>query len=183
MYLSPTIPVYSLASRGLSNLNDYSLQSLDVPSTESHLTNNSDYSSYPNFYPLPRNYTVYDLIKRDNPLFCSYVDRAKLTSFYSDRSNNLTLFVPMEDTFFSIQDCKIRDTLLYCTVPSKILLEEFNLSRYRIETCYEYDTLLVDGGPIDITINRKSKVVSGNYEASNGVVHYVDRLLTPYCYM
>merc|ERR1719273_2169885 len=117
---------------------------------------------------------------------------AKLAEALDDASSTLTVFAPHNDAIdatladkeMSLEDFLALDNLLqiiqYHVVPQTALAADLSDGQM-------LETLDPDGGKIKVTVNDdgvslnggQAKVVNADIQASNGVIHVIDRVMIP----
>ena len=116
------------------------------------------------------------------------VTKAGLTETLTS-TTNLTLFAPNDLAFEAFLDTltlddipaeQLRDVLLYHVVPEALLSpDSFTLEDRPFETLLPDKTTSLRIDDSNRVYANSNRVVTSNLEATNGVIHVLDRVLTP----
>ena len=117
------------------------------------------------------------------------VTKAGLTETLTS-TTNLTLFAPNDLAFgaflgdtLTLDDIpaeQLRDVLLYHVVPEALLSpDSFTLEDRLFETLLPDETTMLRIDDANRVYANSNRIVTSNLEATNGVIHVVDRVLMP----
>ena len=116
------------------------------------------------------------------------VTKAGLTEALTS-TTNLTLFAPNDLAFEAFLDTltlddipaeQLRDVLLYHVVPEALLSpDSFTLEDRPFETLLPDETTRLRIDDANRVYANGNRVVTSNLEATNGVIHVLDRVLSP----
>lgn len=122
----------------------------------------------------------------------SLASTCQLVGFLADPNINATVFAPSNEAFNKFLGNKplpdtcnddLKSVLLYHIAVGKFYAEEFGKTKgyqtYLFPYSQEVEQVFVKAVHGAVRVNRNSTVSSADIEASNGIVHIIDTVLTP----
>ena len=131
---------------------------------------------YNDLFQKPINGTVYHTLSRRFPMFFNFMNGSLLVNRLNDPyTQRFTIFIPKLPIIHSnINKDQILESSI---VPYVISLEE--LRQFQSMQLSEGSIIKVTDNGRNIFLN-KSRVLDGNIQCSNGIIHVVDKVIEPY---
>ncbi|GCC51051.1 hypothetical protein SanaruYs_12710 [Chryseotalea sanaruensis] len=140
----------------------------------------------PSILPIVNTVVEPAYFNKDFSTLTAAVVQAGLLNALIDPAANLTVFAPNNAAFeaagittLPTDNNDLADILLYHVLGTEVLAAGLPTGSANIETLLEKDFYLSNNGTAGVFINGKTEVIATDIQASNGVVHVINRTLLP----